>query len=243
MDVLWFIPTHGEGRYLGTSIGGRAITPEYLQQLAGAMDQLGFVGALLPTGRSCEDAWITAASLIPVTKRMKFLVAIRPGLSSPGMAARMAATFDRMSSGRLMVNVVTGGDPVELAGDGLHLSHSDRYQLTDEFLSVWREVMGGEAVNFKGQYLDIQGGKLMFPPVQSPYPPLYFGGSSAAAKQVAAKHVDLYLTWANPRHRWQKRLPKSDSLPPSRAERFGLAFAYTSLCAKPPLKPGTLRMI
>ncbi|MBD2000374.1 FMNH2-dependent alkanesulfonate monooxygenase [Leptolyngbya sp. FACHB-541] len=198
MDVLWFIPTHGEGRYLGTSVGGRAITPEYLQQLAGAIDQLGFVGALLPTGRSCEDAWITAASLIPVTKRMKFLVAIRPGLSSPGMAARMAATFDRMSGGRLMVNVVTGGDPVELAGDGLHLSHSDRYQLTDEFLSVWREVMGGEAVDFKGQYLDIKGGKLMFPPVQSPYPPLYFGGSSPAAKQVAAKHVDLYLTWGEP---------------------------------------------
>ncbi|MBD2058020.1 FMNH2-dependent alkanesulfonate monooxygenase [Oculatella sp. FACHB-28] len=198
MDVLWFIPTHGEGRYLGTSVGGRAITPEYLQQLAGAIDQLGFVGALLPTGRSCEDAWITAASLIPVTKRMKFLVAIRPGLSSPGMSARMAATFDRMSGGRLMVNVVTGGDPVELAGDGLHLSHSDRYQLTDEFLSVWREVMGGEAVDFKGQYLDIKGGKLMFPPVQSPYPPLYFGGSSPAAKQVAAKHVDLYLTWGEP---------------------------------------------
>lgn len=198
MDVLWFIPTHGEGRYLGTSIGGRAITPEYLQQLAGAIDQLGFVGALLPTGRSCEDAWITAASLIPVTKRMKFLVAIRPGLSSPGMAARMAATLDRMSGGRLMVNVVTGGDPVELAGDGLHLSHSDRYQLTDEFLSVWRELMGGEAVDFKGQHLNIKGGKLMFPPVQSPYPPLYFGGSSAAAKQVAAKHVDLYLTWGEP---------------------------------------------
>ncbi|MBD2068449.1 FMNH2-dependent alkanesulfonate monooxygenase [Leptolyngbya sp. FACHB-671] len=198
MDVLWFIPTHGEGRYLGTSVGGRAITPEYLQQLAGAIDQLGFVGALLPTGRSCEDAWITAASLIPMTKRMKFLVAIRPGLSSPGMSARMAATFDRMSGGRLMVNVVTGGDPVELAGDGLHLSHSDRYQLTDEFLSIWREVMGGEAVDFKGQYLDIKGGKLMFPPVQSPYPPLYFGGSSPAAKQVAAKHVDLYLTWGEP---------------------------------------------
>jgi alkanesulfonate monooxygenase len=198
MDVLWFIPTHGEGRYLGTSIGGRAITPEYLQQLAGAIDHLGFAGALLPTGRSCEDAWITAASLIAVTQRMKFLVAIRPGISSPGIAARMAATFDRMSGGRLLVNVVTGGDPVELAGDGLHLSHGDRYQLTDEFLSVWREVMKGAVADFKGQYLDIKGGKLMFPPVQSPYPPLYFGGSSAAAKRVAAKHVDLYLTWGEP---------------------------------------------
>ncbi|MBD1853722.1 FMNH2-dependent alkanesulfonate monooxygenase [Leptolyngbya sp. FACHB-711] len=198
MNVLWFIPTHGDGRYLGTSVGGRAITPEYLRQLAGAIDSLGYFGALLPTGKSCEDAWITAASLVPVTKRMKFLVAIRPGLTSPGVAARMAATFDRLSQGRLLINVVTGGDSAEMAADGVHLGHSERYELTDEFLSVWREVMQGETVNFQGQHLDVRNGRLLFPPVQTPYPPLYFGGSSAIAKQVAAKHVDLYLTWGEP---------------------------------------------
>lgn len=198
MDILWFFPTHGDGRYLGTPIGGRAVTPNYLKQLAGAIDSLGYAGALLPTGRSCEDAWITAASLIHVTQRMKFLVAVRPGISSPGMAARMAATFDRLSQGRLLVNVVTGGDPVELAGDGLHLSHDDRYALTDEFLSIWREVMAGEVVDYEGEYLNVKSSKLLFPPVQSPYPPLYFGGSSPAAKRVAAKHVDLYLTWGEP---------------------------------------------
>jgi len=198
MNILWFFPTHGDGHYLGTPIGGRAVTPDYLKQLAGAIDSLGYAGALLPTGRSCEDAWITAASLIHVTKRMKFLVAIRPGISSPGMAARMAATFDRLSQGRLLVNVVTGGDPVELAGDGLHLNHDDRYTLTDEFLSIWREVMAGEVVDYEGEYLNVKGSKLLFPPVQTPYPSLYFGGSSPAAKQVAAKHVDLYLTWGEP---------------------------------------------
>ncbi len=198
MDVLWFFPTHGDGRYLGTATGGRAVTPEYLKQLAGAIDSLGFAGALLPTGRSCEDAWITAASLIHVTQRMKFLVAIRPGIASPGMLARMAATFDRLAKGRLLVNVVTGGDPVELAGDGLYLSHDDRYALTDEFLSVWREVMAGDVVDYEGKHLKVNGSKLLFPPVQTPYPPLYFGGSSPAAIQVAAKHVDLYLTWGEP---------------------------------------------
>jgi alkanesulfonate monooxygenase len=198
MNVLWFIPTHGDGRYLGTSVGGRALTPDYLKQLAGAVDLLGYAGALLPTGRSCEDAWITAASLIPLTRRMKFLVAIRPGLTSVGVAARMAATFDRLSNGRLMVNVVTGGDTVEMAGDGVHLNHTERYELTDEFLSVWRDVMRGETVNFAGQYLTVEDSKVLFPPVQAPYPPLYFGGSSAIAKRVAAKHVDLYLTWGEP---------------------------------------------
>ncbi|MGG6295078.1 FMNH2-dependent alkanesulfonate monooxygenase [Leptolyngbya sp. AN02str] len=198
MNIFWFIPLHGDGRYLGTSRGGRPLTPEYLKQLAGAIDQLGFEGALLPTGRSCEDAWITASLLVSVTQRMKFLVAIRPGLSSPSMAARMAATFDRLSKGRLLVNVVTGGDPVELAGDGLHLDKEARYELTDEFLAVWRNVMAGNISDFDGQHLKIQGGKLLFPPVQYPYPPLYFGGSSPAAKRVAAKHVDLYLTWGEP---------------------------------------------
>ncbi|HEY9635710.1 MAG TPA: FMNH2-dependent alkanesulfonate monooxygenase [Coleofasciculaceae cyanobacterium] len=195
MQILWFIPTHGDGRYLGTAIGGRAITPDYLQQIAQAVDHLGYTGALIPTGRSCEDAWIVASSLVSVTKRMKFLVAIRPGIASPGVAARMAATFDRMSNGRLLVNVVTGGDPVELAGDGLHLGHDQRYELTDEFLTVWRGILSGETVDLEGRHLNIKGGKLLFPPIQKPYPSLWFGGSSAAAKHVAAKHIDVYLTW------------------------------------------------
>jgi alkanesulfonate monooxygenase len=198
MQVLWFIPTHGDGRYLGTAIAGRATSFPYLRQIAQAVDDLGYTGALLPTGRSCEDAWVVASTLMSLTKQMRFLVAIRPGLMSPGVAARMAATFDRLSGGRLLINVVTGGDPVELAGDGVHLSHDDRYQLTDEFLTVWRKIAASETVDFKGDYLDIQNGKLLFPPVQNPYPPLWFGGSSAIAQQIAAKHVDVYLTWGEP---------------------------------------------
>jgi len=194
---FWFIPTHGDGRYLGTSIGGRSTDLTYLQQIAHAVDRLGFTGALLPTGRSCHDAWIVASTLIPVTQRMKFLVAIRPGLMSPGVAARMAATFDRLSGGRLLINVVTGGDPVELAGDGLHLDHTSRYELTDEFLTAWREICSGTS-NFKGKYLDIRDGKLLFTPLQKPHPPLWFGGSSDIAHKIASKHIDTYLTWGEP---------------------------------------------
>jgi len=195
MDVLWFFPTHGDGRYLGTAIGGRAVTANYLKQLAAAIDSLGYAGALIPTGKSCEDSWVTAASLIPVTQRMKFLIAIRPGVYTPALAARMVASFDRMSQGRLLVNVVTGGDPTELAGDGIFLDKTGRYELTDEFLTVWRELMQGDRVDYQGKYLRAEGAKLLFPPVQAPYPPLYFGGSSAIAKDIAARHVDLYLTW------------------------------------------------
>jgi len=198
MQLLWFIPTHGDGRYLATATGGRAVSFPYLRQIAQAVDDLGYTGALLPTGRSCEDAWIVASTLVSLTRQMRFLVAIRPGLVSPGVAARMAATFDRLSGGRLLINVVTGGDPVELAGDGLHLDHDQRYELTDEFLTVWRAIASGEQANLQGDYFNIQDGKLLFPPVQKPYPPLWFGGSSGVAQKIAAKHVDVYLTWGEP---------------------------------------------
>jgi alkanesulfonate monooxygenase len=195
MELFWFFPTSGEGRYLATKIGARPITLGYLRQIAGAIDELGFTGALLPTGQGCEDAWVTATALMPFTRRLKFLVAVRPGLSSPALAARMAATFDRFSEGRLLINVVSGGDPEELAGDGVHLDHDARYELTDEFLTVWRALSAGERVDFRGVHLHIAGGKLTVLPVQRPHPPLYFGGSSPAAHRVAARHADVYLTW------------------------------------------------
>ena len=210
MKVFWFIPTHGDSRYLGTSRGGRVLDLGYLQQVAAAVDSLGFYGALLPTGRSCEDAWVTASFLAANTKRMRFLVAVRPGLVSPTLAARMAATFDRLSNGRILINVVTGGDPVELAGDGLFVDHDTRYQITDEFLTIWRSVLANEGeVNFEGEQLRVRGAKVLFPAVQNPYPALYFGGSSEGAIDVAAKHVDYYLTWGEPPDQVKEKIDKA----------------------------------
>jgi alkanesulfonate monooxygenase len=198
MKILWFIPTHGDGRYLASGIGARATTLPYLKQIAQTVDELGYYGALLPTGRSCDDAWVVASALIPVTQRMRFLVAVRPGLMSPTLAARMAASFDRLSGGRLLINVVAGGDPVELAGDGIFDDHDTRYEVTDEFLEIWRRVVAEEAVNFEGKHLRVRDARLFFPGVQKPHPDLYFGGSSPAGHRVAAKHVDVYLTWGEP---------------------------------------------
>jgi alkanesulfonate monooxygenase len=197
-NILWFIPTHGDGRYLGTSVGGRAVDFAYLRQIAQAADALGYYGVLLPTGKSCEDSWVVASALAPQTQRLRFLVAVRPGLQSPTVAARMTATLDRISEGRLMINVVTGGDPVENRGDGLFLSHDDRYALTREFLEVYTALLRGETVDHNGPYLRIEGGQLLFRPFQEPLPPLYFGGSSDAGIDVAARLVDTYLTWGEP---------------------------------------------
>jgi alkanesulfonate monooxygenase len=196
--VLWFIPTHGDGRYLASGVGARATTLHYLTQIARAADELGYYGVLLPTGRSCDDAWVAASALIPVTERLKFLVAVRPGLTSPTLAARMAASFDRLSGGRLLINVVTGGDPVELRADGIFDDHAKRYAVTDEYLDIWRRVVAGEEVTFKGEHLHVENAKVLFPGIQQPYPPLYFGGSSGPGHEVAAKHIDVYLSWGEP---------------------------------------------
>jgi alkanesulfonate monooxygenase len=224
MEVFWFIPTHGDGKYLGTGHGARAVDFDYMSQIAKAADSLGFGGVLLPTGKSCEDPWIAASALIPVTQRLKFLVAVRPGLMSPTIAARMASTFDRISNGRLLINVVTGGDPVELAGEGLHLSHDARYELTDEFLTVWRKALQGEEIDFEGEHIRIDGGKVLYPPVQQPYPPLYFGGSSDAGHKVAGKHIDVYLSWGEPPEQVAEKIAAVRELAEAqgRTVRFGI---------------------
>ncbi|RQS15542.1 alkanesulfonate monooxygenase, FMNH(2)-dependent [Burkholderia sp. Bp9002] len=202
MNVFWFIPTHGDSRYLGTAEGARAADYDYFKQVAVAADTLGYEGVLLPTGRSCEDAWVVASSLIPATQRLKFLVAVRPGIASPGLAARMAATFDRLSGGRLLINVVTGGDAAELEGDGLFADHDTRYEITDDFLNIWRGLLTASHDNggfgYIGKHLQSKGGKALYPPVQRPHPPLWFGGSSPAAHAIAADHIDTYLTWGEP---------------------------------------------
>ncbi|SPU85742.1 alkanesulfonate monooxygenase [Burkholderia cenocepacia] len=202
MNVFWFIPTHGDSRYLGTAEGARAADYDYFKQVAVAADTLGYDGVLLPTGRSCEDAWVVASSLIPATQRLKFLVAVRPGIASPGLAARMAATFDRLSGGRLLINVVTGGDAAELEGDGLFADHDTRYEITDDFLNIWRGLLAAshdnDGLDYIGKHLQSKGGKALYPPVQHPHPPLWFGGSSPAAHAIAADHIDTYLTWGEP---------------------------------------------
>ncbi len=202
LKMLWFIPTHGDSRYLGTSRGGRQADLNYFKQIAVAADSLGYDGVLLPTGRSCEDPWTVASALIDATRRLKFLVALRPGLVTPVQSARIAATFDRLSGGRLLVNLVTGGDAEELEGDGLFLPHAERYELSDEFLTIWRESLKnshtGTPYDFSGKHVSVKGAKILYPPIQNPHPPIFFGGSSPEAHDLAARQLDTYLTWGEP---------------------------------------------
>ncbi|MCM3183310.1 FMNH2-dependent alkanesulfonate monooxygenase [Priestia megaterium] len=224
MKMLWFIPSHGDGRYLGTNRGGRSADYSYFRQVAQAADRLGFEGVLIPTGKSCEDPWLLAASLIPETERLKFLVAVRPGIMAPSVAARMTSTLDRISNGRLLVNVVAGGDPGELAGDGLFLSHDERYEAADEFLDVWKGLLAGDTVNYEGKHIHVENSELLYPPVQKPSPPIYFGGSSPAGQKVAAKHSDVYLTWGEPPEQVREKITtvRKQAEAEGRTVKFGI---------------------
>lgn len=222
--ILWFLPTHGDGHYLGTTNGGRNVNFNYLRQIAQAADQLGYFGVLLPTGRSCEDSWVVASAVAPWTERLRYLVAVRPGLQSPSVAARMTATLDRITNGRLLINVVTGGDPVENKGDGIFFAHDERYEVTREFLNVYSDLLAGETVDFEGKHIRIEDGRLLFKPVQSPRPPLYFGGSSDPGIDVAVDTVDKYLTWGEPPAQVAEKINRVKAVAEKRGRKlsFGL---------------------
>jgi len=199
LRMFWFLPTSGDGPYLGSQEQWRPAEIGYMQQIAQAADRLGFEGVLLPTGPSCLDGWTLASVLAPLTQRLKFLVALRPGIIAPGYAARQAGALDRALDGRLLLNIVTGGNPGELQQDGLWLDHDARYTQTDEFLTVWRAIASGEPIDFEGRHYRVRSpGRLASPPVTKPHPPLYFGGSSASGLEVAGRHADHYLTWGEP---------------------------------------------
>ncbi|MGR9149041.1 FMNH2-dependent alkanesulfonate monooxygenase [Rhizobium leguminosarum] len=198
INFLWFIPTSGDGTYLGSSELNRAPEIGYLTQIAQAVDRLGYSGVLLPTGVACEESFVTAAALAAKTEKLQFLVAIRPGTASPAYYARLATTLDRISNGRLLLNIVVGGSPAELAGDGIHLEHDERYAHAEEFFTVFEELLEKGTASFDGKYIKATNARLGFPSVQNPRPPLYFGGSSDAGIDFSVGRVDKYLTWGEP---------------------------------------------
>lgn len=229
VHLHWFLPTSGDGRtiverfHANKSLGPSAARQpdiDYLAQIARSAEQLGFEGVLTPTGTWCEDAWLTTAALIRETKRLKYLVAFRPGVISPTLAAQMAGTYQRISGGRLLLNVVTGGDAVEQRRFGDWHDHDARYARTDEFLSIVRGVWSGKPFDFVGEHLSVDGATTLAAP--DPLPGIYFGGSSPAALPVAARHADVYLTWGEPPAQVADKIQRVRDLAGGRDIRFGI---------------------
>lgn len=198
LDFLWFIPSSGDGSYLGSDDLSRPSDPGYFREIAQTVDRLGYSGVLIPTGAACEESFILAADLAARTEQLKFLVAIRPGVASPAYYARLASTLDRVSNGRLLLNIVVGGSAQELAGDGIFLPHDERYTHADEFFQVFNQLIETGSAHLDGKYIQAHGAEMVLPPVQDPRPPIYFGGSSDAAIDFCGGIIDKYLTWGEP---------------------------------------------
>lgn len=205
----WFLPTSGDSttllgaaRVVGRAErrpddgpGDRPPSIEYLGMVARAAEQLGFEAVLTPTGTWCEDAWLVTAALTQVTSRLKFLVAFRPGMQSPTLAAQSAAAFQRLSHGRLLLNTVIGGDDTEQRRFGDYLGKDERYARANEWLDVVRGAWQGEGFSVDGEYVKVTDSIVINPPK---WPEIYLGGASPAALEVAARHADVYLTWGEP---------------------------------------------
>jgi alkanesulfonate monooxygenase len=223
----WFLPTGGDARDVLPGADDphrRAPDLAYLAQVAGACDNLGFDGMLTPCGTGCEDAWLATASLIPLTRRVKFLVAFRPALLSPTLAAQMASTYQRLSGGRLLVNIVTGAEPAELARFGVWEDKDTRYERTGEFVEIMRGAWSGARFDYEGAHYRVQGAETRMPP--DPIPRIYFGGASDAAERIAARHVDVYLAWGEPPAMVSERVHRMRALAAQyeRALDFGIRF-------------------
>jgi alkanesulfonate monooxygenase len=225
ITLHWFLPTAGDSRDIVPSGSGghhRAPSIDYLGQIAEAAERLGFEGVLTPTGTWCEDAWVVTAALLGRTHRLKFLVAFRPGLVSPTLTAQMASTYQRVSNGRLLVNVVTGGDDSEQHRFGDWLGKQERYERTGEFLKILRGAWSDEPITFEGDYYNVAGATTHTAP--APPPPIYFGGASEAAERVAAQYADVYLTWGEPPNMVRERVERARELAAAQGRelRFGI---------------------
>ncbi|SFK95247.1 alkanesulfonate monooxygenase [Paenibacillus sp. 1_12] len=222
----WFLPTAGDGTYVGVA-PEREPTLEYLIKVAQTVEQAGFEFVLIPTGGACLDAWVVGSAVMSHTQTLRPLVAVRPGLVAPVLAARMAAALDILSGGRAMINVVTGSSiqDLEELGDPLAHDHDGRYVRAQEYLEVMKQALSQadgltaseftkddsskqtddrsktEPQPFQGQYYQFKRAATTPLPIQKPYPPFYLGGSSPSAKRTAVEYADTYLMWGEP-HDW-----------------------------------------
>jgi len=145
----WFIPIDGDGAHIGTWRAERPPTFEYLRRVVETAEVEGYYSLLIPTrfanglfGETAPlaETWTMVTALAAVTRRIRFLVAVRPGFISTGLFAQMAAALDQISGGRLDINVVPGGIQGDFERLGVTMDHDKRYEQAEEFIAALRAL-------------------------------------------------------------------------------------------------------
>ncbi len=195
LDLLWFCQLAADGEFLGIPAQRRP-TLAYLASLVETAHEMGFSSLLTATNFHAEhDAWTASVATLARSQGAGLLVAVRPGMFHPAIFAKMAATAAAMFPGRLQLNVVTGSNPSELAMYGDGDTHDERYARTAEFIAIMRRLWSEPSVDHDGAFYRLRGAVLEPKPL--PSIPVYVGGHSAPAQQLAAEHADVYLVWAD----------------------------------------------
>lgn len=178
---------------------GTLVDKAFLGACAHAQEQGGFDRALIAYHSAAPDGLQIAAYAAAQTRRLGLLVAHRPGVVAPTVAARQFASLDHFSDGRAAINIVTGGNDAEQQRDGDFLGHDERYARTDEYLQLLKLAWTRSApFDFEGRHYRVKEHVTQARPLQQPHIPIFFGGSSAAALDVAGKHADVFMMWGEP---------------------------------------------
>ncbi len=195
-EFNWALCSHrsGDGHQVVRKVPERLPTHEYLTRVIQAAEEAGFANILVPTGTHCMDPWATSAALAPVTKKIKFLIAFRPGLTGPTLLAQQVNTLDYLTGGRVSLNVVSGSTQVDLKRYGYDEPHDERYDRTEEFLDIVKRLWEENGpVQFSGRFFQIEDGELFPPRGSRPAPDIFLAGASEAARRVAVKHGDVHV--------------------------------------------------
>ncbi len=175
---------------------GQAPDLTYLRDLARAHEHAGFDRVLIANGGA--DPIFLAAYAAAHTDKLGFMIAHRPGLTAPTVAARAFATLDHTTGGRVRLHAITGFAAEPEHGEAL-VDKNERYTRADEYLEIIRRSWtSNEPFDFAGKYYQVKGAFLPVKPLSKPHVPISVGGSSDAAYHVAVKHADLYALWAEP---------------------------------------------
>jgi alkanesulfonate monooxygenase len=175
---------------------GPAIDRDYVRDFAQAHEAAGFDRVLVPHHSTGPSATLTIAYAAAHTEKIHYMLAHRPGFTAPTLAARQLATLDQFSNGRLGVHFISGGSDSEQRRDGDFLPHDQRYERTDEYLTILRRLWTSDKpFDHEGAHYRFEAGFSEVKPLQQPHLPVYFGGASEAAIPVAGKHADVYALW------------------------------------------------
>jgi alkanesulfonate monooxygenase len=233
LEFGWFLPTSGDTTCYGDQSKFIQPSAELFDRVVLAAEAAGFEYFLVPVATTCWEAWISSAMAVAKTKRIKALVAARPGYVSPVQLAKMGAAFDQLSGGRLAMNLIAGQSDAEALSEGITLAKEDRYALMDEDVSIMKALWSARRpVDFEGRFHTLKGARISPQPLQQPYPRFYLGGGSADAWEVSAKHSDIHLFWGDTPERIAENMAAIRGMAArhGRAEKIGFGMRLQILC-------------